>query len=354
MGVEDMVTPSVILTIGAILVCSWFSFLWMGFIIVMGYTFFLHYPRDPLWLKSLVATLVTMCVVDTVAIGTWSYNWTITHYDTPTVIDVIPKELKIIIIELGIIASIVQPFYAWRIWLISKKKNWWLPALIIALSIVQFAFVIWIMVFFSRHGTFAELSHLVPTAYGWLIPCIASNIGITVGMVYYLGIRVRGASSSSRLSLLQIISRTVQANVLSLICQLVTVTLLKLEVGFYFMLTNVVLTKVYTFSVLSSLNARKSCSPTAESSRQPTGGSLPLSSIGAYFRDSSGKFKGRSVPANVLSMTIDQDEQDTEAKTWQANASSETQDDPTIREPPVDVENQKAQLDVSVEPGMAV
>jgi hypothetical protein len=27
----------------------------------------------------------------------------------------------------------------------------------------------------------------------------ASNIGITVGMVYYLGIRVRGASSSSRL-----------------------------------------------------------------------------------------------------------------------------------------------------------
>jgi len=61
----------------------------MGFIIVMGsfgywvayspvhphartgsgYTYFIHYPRDPLWLKSLVVFLVAMCIADTVAIG---------------------------------------------------------------------------------------------------------------------------------------------------------------------------------------------------------------------------------------------------------------------------------------------
>jgi hypothetical protein len=66
-------------------------------------------------------------------------------------------------------------------------------------------------------------------------------------------------------------------------------------------------------------------------------------------------FAPRRTPRTAANgISSSQDEQDTEAKTWQANASSETQDDPTIREPPVDVENQKAQLDVSVEPGMAV
>lgn len=33
---------------------------------------------------------------------------------------------------------------------------------------------------------------------------------------------------------MQIISRTVQANILSLVCQVVTVSLMKLDVGFYF------------------------------------------------------------------------------------------------------------------------
>jgi len=350
MDAEDStVFPSVDPTIGAILVCSWFSFLWMGFIVVMGSTYFINYPRDPLWLKSLVTVLVSMCVVDTVAIGRWSYDWSIINYDSPTVITFIPEEMQIIIAELGVMAFIVQPFYAWRIWLVSKKKNWWLPALIIALSMAQFAIVIWIMVFFSRHDTFAELSGLIPMAYGWLVPCVLSNIGITVGMVYYLGIRVRGASFSSRLSLMQIISRTIQANILSLVCQIVTVALLKLNVGFYFMITDVILTKVYTFSVLSSLNARMACSPGSEANRQPTGGSLPLSSIGTYFRDGSGNSKGRSGPTNVLSMTIDQDELTADAKTWKANASSETQDVPTTRER--DAESQKARL---VEPGTAV
>jgi len=91
----------------------------MGFIVVMGtsaanshavdqvhprartagYTYFIHYPRDPLWLKSFVVILVAICVIDTVAIGyvsrqllgatviepldrCWSYNWSIAYRDS--------------------------------------------------------------------------------------------------------------------------------------------------------------------------------------------------------------------------------------------------------------------------------
>ncbi|KAE9402251.1 hypothetical protein BT96DRAFT_991419 [Gymnopus androsaceus JB14] len=95
-----------------------------------------------------------------------------------------------------------------------------------------------------------------------------ADVLITGSMIYYLDLRFRtkllkkqqirpGFQAPGRFG--QIIVRTVECNVLSLFAQAVSVGLFNNSgVGFYFVITDMTLAKVYTFSLLVSLNSRHS------------------------------------------------------------------------------------------------
>ncbi|KAE9403809.1 hypothetical protein BT96DRAFT_474902 [Gymnopus androsaceus JB14] len=89
----------------------------------------------------------------------------------------------------------------------------------------------------------------------------AADVLITGSMIYYLDLRFRvkpefpsgvSANWSLHRRLRKIIVRTVECNLLSLFAQAVSIGLFnsKSNVGFYFVITDMTLAKIYTFSLL--------------------------------------------------------------------------------------------------------
>lgn len=76
----------------------------------------------------------------------------------------------------------------------------------------------------------------------------------------------------------QIISRTVQSNALSLLSQVVTIALFKANVGMYFFLNDFTIVKVYTFSLLISLNARRGSTMLGSVTESRSGG-MPMGNL---------------------------------------------------------------------------
>lgn len=129
--------------------------------------------------------------------------------------------------------------------------------------------VVWALsVWGSHHALFSEIGLVLPGAYGWLIAGIIGDTIISGAMFYFLRIKTRATPTqfkpcasqlkrkegllTQRRTFNQIISHTVQANVFSLISQTLTFVLFKLDVGMYFLLNDVVICKVYAFSLLTS------------------------------------------------------------------------------------------------------
>ncbi|KAF8066573.1 hypothetical protein FPV67DRAFT_1767556 [Lyophyllum atratum] len=311
--------PSLDLTLGAIVVSTFFSFLTMGVILTTSWQYYTNFPKDRIIFKLLVGVVFTLSLVDTVADGYWCYLWTVTNYAQPQIMAILPISLIVEIFCVGTTSLVVQTFFAWRVWKISQERNWMLSGFIVAMSVLQWGIVLWVVVYWSQHRSLAAVGGVLPIGYIWLVSSVVADLTITIAMVYYLGIRLRGQAARSKTSFNQIISRTVQANVLSLLSQVVTFALFKADIGLYFFLNDFTVVKIYAFSLIVSLNTRKS--PTAifdttESSQTSRPGGISLSNL-------SSNARGGTRPPPTVSISVRQNV-DVDGDSWEANQSYAT------------------------------
>ncbi|KIK57395.1 hypothetical protein GYMLUDRAFT_46270 [Collybiopsis luxurians FD-317 M1] len=263
---------------GAILVASLFSFLAMGVVAVCLWIYYTNYPKDPIAFKILVTFMGTLAILDTVVGGYWAYLWNVTHWGDPTIFAYLPKVFIIETFCFGTACLTNQAFFAWRLWTITKRKNWWLPLFILANGLIQEAVVFWLMNLFNTDPLLIHLGKALPTGYAWLICAILGDASVTIGMVYYLRIKTSKGdmvvNASSRSVLNAIIVRTLQCNVLSLLSQVAMFVMFFLKsnphVQAYFFFNDFIVVKVYVFSLLLTLNARKRMASKFDTSR--TGG----------------------------------------------------------------------------------
>ncbi|KAK0445976.1 uncharacterized protein EV420DRAFT_909700 [Desarmillaria tabescens] len=244
------------LTVGAIVVSSFFSFLTMGIVCVTAFYYVANFPNDTLPIKLIVLANVILCIAGTITDGVWCYDWAVTNYGNPASMAILPIPAIIEIFFVGLTSLLVQCFYSWRLWVITHKRNHWLPVAICILSVTQMSVIIWVVSYWANHRLMTDIGGVMPVAYIWLASSIAADLLITVGMSWYLKWKLPSSIFSSTL-FNQIISRTVQANVLSLISQVLTFAFYKADIGLYFFLVDFTIVKVYTFSLLCSLNGRE-------------------------------------------------------------------------------------------------
>ncbi|KAG6915828.1 hypothetical protein DXG01_009661 [Tephrocybe rancida] len=196
---------------------------------------------------------------------------------------------------------IVQCFFAWRVWKISQKRNPYLPGFICTMSLLQWSVLVWVGVEWSTHRSFADLGRVLPIAYSWLISSAVADLSITASMVYYLGIRLRGQAMRTKGAFKVIISRTIQANVLSLASQIGIFALFMSNVGLYFFLNDFTVVKVYAFSLIVSLITRKGAYAThntSETSATPRPTGISLTHL------SSADFRGGARSAPNISINV--------------------------------------------------
>ncbi|KAJ7843488.1 hypothetical protein B0H13DRAFT_2364727 [Mycena leptocephala] len=250
------------LSIGALLVSSFFSFFTMGIVAVAAWSYFQTARKDGPMINLLVVFTVGMSIMSTVVDGVWIYSWAVDHYGDPTIMAILPISPIIEIFLVGFTSLLVQVFYAWRVWRISNRHNVIVPGCICVASLMQFAVILWVVWYWATHRAFADLGGVIPIAFIWLAGSILADVLITGCMMWYLRFKIQNSNHgivlSSRATFNQIIARAVQANVLSLISQVMTFILYKANLGLYFFLVDFTIVKVYTFSLLCSLNARTS------------------------------------------------------------------------------------------------
>ncbi|KAJ7325889.1 hypothetical protein DFH08DRAFT_816964 [Mycena albidolilacea] len=181
----------------------------------------------------------------------WVYDWAVTGYANPGVMAVIhwalPAEAMFMcdhfsstlqlahaIFRSGTTGTLVQCFYAWRVWLVSTRKNWILPVIIapFAMSYLWWQTISW----FPNCPSSRLCSYNVPllSTSGWEAPRSGADVLITISMIYYLDLRFR-MKEASRVG--PGTNRTVECNVLSTLTQATMIGVFQTHsLGLYFVL----------------------------------------------------------------------------------------------------------------------
>ncbi|KAJ7859173.1 hypothetical protein B0H14DRAFT_2747344 [Mycena olivaceomarginata] len=263
-GLPPDVQAVIDISLGAVVISNYLSFLTMGVVGCYTWMYFRTFPDDRWVFKLLVSACFIMCLLDTAGTGIWVFDWAVTNYANPGVMAFTYWALPMEAMFMGTTGTLVQCFYAWRVWLVSTRKNRILPVIIVCLSLMSWCTVCYIISVVATHTLVSELSLISSSVYVWLGGSVGADVLITSSMIYYLDVRFRRKAASSvgpgiNSRFREIIYRTVECNVLSTLAQAATIGLFQSHsVGLYFALPDMILAKIYTFSLIISLLGRRS------------------------------------------------------------------------------------------------
>ncbi|KAJ6537803.1 hypothetical protein B0H19DRAFT_1180938 [Mycena capillaripes] len=230
----------------------------LGVLAVQVYIYLLAFPKDRPFNKIVVAFIFFAEILQTFgdsrnAIDTFGIS-----YGNLDAIDHVRWAWFSVPILGSTIACVGQLFFAWRIWIIGKTL--YIPALIAAITAVQWGGGIWTGVEIIRAKRFSQLQaeHLRPPIV-WLSATAAADLIIVAGTLYYI---IKARDNEFKLhttnhTLSRIIKVSVETGVL---CAVFALTDLSLFIGFNGNNTHLVvciwLSKVYSNSIMVILNSR--------------------------------------------------------------------------------------------------
>ncbi|GAA5845770.1 hypothetical protein JCM3766R1_000311 [Sporobolomyces carnicolor] len=272
-SVEGIIGPFIV---GGVLSCFM-----SGIVLSQVFQYHVNFPNDRSVYKSIVYGLLVLDLTHT-AINVWTmWDWCVTNYGGFQHLAMSPWSYGAAQVLLGVIALVCRTFYAYRVWVVSKRSNLVLPIVIMILSLASLGCAIGaaITVFTKKYfSKFAEFSWGISV---WLAIATGSDAVITGSLVYYLAKSKSGGlhSTNSQVAVahscicLELIKRSPRFStricriINKLIELLVSTNGLTVLVGFvtgllfwtidapYHIGLNLTLAKFYTSSLLVSLNA---------------------------------------------------------------------------------------------------
>ncbi|GAA5945091.1 hypothetical protein JCM10213_001555 [Rhodosporidiobolus nylandii] len=246
-------------SIGAFLVGTIISIFLAGITAVQGLHYFDTFGRsDRKLLVGIVSFLMTTDVFHTAISCYTIYLWTVTNYGNLAIMVHSPWSFTWDPFLTGVVAFVVQSFYAWRVYIVSKRQ-WYIPAFIMVLSLLQLAFAAgstWkIYLLNTEFARFGEFQYGVAT---WLLAAAAADIIITSSLIYYLRAATSNDHQRSTSIVQKIIRLTVETNGLTCLFAVADAILfVAMPAASWHVIPNLSLVKLYTNGCLVSLNARK-------------------------------------------------------------------------------------------------
>lgn len=154
-----------------------------------------------------------------------------------------------------VISTPIQMFIAWRIRVISTR--WWIPGLVVLLSLVSFGGGTWLAYTVTAVQRFARKPELHWPALTWLLASAIADVIITMALVYNLARRKTGFVQTDD-TINKIIRMSIQTG-------FVTAIFAVLDVVCFLVLPNttlnfvwdLALSKLYANALMSTLNARE-------------------------------------------------------------------------------------------------
>ncbi|KAK0196185.1 hypothetical protein F5146DRAFT_1118690 [Armillaria mellea] len=269
------------ITHGPALVGIFLACILYGIMLLQCFGFWTHFSKDRMWLKCYVGLLLLVDTLSTIFAMWWIYNLLVNNFANLNAFANADWLLAADPALVGITGTCCQLFFAWRIKVLTGK--WWLTSIVTVLSIISGLAAIGSGIAVSWVVKLAEFDKFQSVGCLWLATTAAVDILITAIMTMNLNQRRTGFRATDKL-LNKIVRATVANGLLTTVFAIVELSLYVgkpqtgLHIGFSF-----VLPKLYCNSVLSSLNARKSGTPSStDNTSSHISGQRPLPATGGH------------------------------------------------------------------------
>lgn len=261
------------LTMAPALYGSNVSWMFLGFILMQTFTYYHNSLRDRIPFKAFVYAVVLIAITATGLECFVGYRYLVGGWGDPSgqVVEVPPKEFLFQPLCDAVLGTMVQCFFAWRIWtfgIIAEPKLRHLTritsAFIVVLSFLALACSIaFPILFFKVDSQPALWSTTRPVVITWTVSSAVIDIIISASMIAILRhARSRTNLPGTRDTISRLIRLTVQTGSLTSILALaIIIVFLKEPFGNMHTFPAYLLGKSYAMSLLANVNARTNTAP---------------------------------------------------------------------------------------------
>ncbi|KAJ7764913.1 hypothetical protein B0H16DRAFT_1526191 [Mycena metata] len=242
-------------TLGAYQIGVLVSLVLFGVMSTQTYIYYGRFPTDTRNMKLMVALVWVLEFAQAICISIALYKWTITSFGVPLIVP--PKTFDISIFFSGVISACVQGFFSFRIYTLSRTLV--IPIISWFLSFLRL--VVGTAVFITAYRMTAL--PIFEAQFGWLITTAASvgvgnDLLITVTLVLVLQ-KQRGEVQARTVPLVdRLIIWTMETGLMTTVASLATlICFLTMKGNLVWGGVFVVVSRLYSNSVLASLNSRQ-------------------------------------------------------------------------------------------------
>jgi len=235
---------------------NWFL---LGMLFLQLYIYTLRRRKDRVYIKALVTLIIAMDLTETGLSTHGAYQVLVQFWGMEDITIHAPKTFILLPMWDALIASFVQSFFAWRIWVMgSRTYRKFLAPFIFILALLQSAGALVATVLEEGQDNQLSLSKVNKGYLIWLVTNVIVDVVIAATMITIL----RDAKSASHFSNTQTILSKLMRQVVT--TGAITATIVSITLGLFvhknmnnfFATPGYILGKLYSNSLIANLNAR--------------------------------------------------------------------------------------------------
>ncbi|KAF8801663.1 hypothetical protein BYT27DRAFT_7245099 [Phlegmacium glaucopus] len=252
-----------------------FNVLLFGINVTQTYLYYIHSKKDPLWIKIWVIIVFVADFIQPLFCFLYIYQTLVVHFGDIPQLNTANTVFAVVPTMSGITAAIVHLFFAWRILILTNNRYYVAIVIVAALSGGVCAIV---MAYEGKlKPQFADFRSFKAVPIVALCSEMLADIMTTSIMVWFLHKHKSGFRRSDMM-VDRIIRVTMQTGLMMLIIGGLDMVFYLISPGGTHLLLNLIMSKLYTSSFLSSLNSRKGWGYDASDSAEDQFSTLQFSS----------------------------------------------------------------------------
>ncbi|KAI0661650.1 hypothetical protein C8Q70DRAFT_1051974 [Cubamyces menziesii] len=258
----DVASTSLDTTIGVIFVGFLFTGCLFGVTSAQSTWYFRHYPNDRHILKLLVRTIWVLDAVHLGLYGATMFTYLVQKQAANSGQNPLPWTSNVQLLCNAFAIAIIQSFYALRIWTLSKQRI--LLAVMITFIVATWAFSVVLFIKTLLTKTVAQFVLLTPFDIA-LSVMSASTDGLLCGALVVLLCRSRTGTTGANRLINKLMLYTVHTSLLTSIYAILSVIMVLVSpMSSWFVMFYYIGARLYSVSVLATLNAREGLRVQAE------------------------------------------------------------------------------------------
>ncbi|KAJ7288216.1 hypothetical protein C8J57DRAFT_1279429 [Mycena rebaudengoi] len=225
-----------------------------GILILQTQTYFSTFKNDKLWMRLFVLGIFLLDTMNTVFDFVYLYQSLIIHYDDPAYLQNATWVFATDPVMTGLIAALVQFFFAWRVKILTNDNIWFCLAvsLFALMGLVGGLATAVEAILTPNFVQFQKAKHFVIL---WLVSECIGDFLITAILVWHLRARKTGFKRTD-VVVDRIIRLTVHTGAFTSLCAILDLIFYLADPSGLHLMFNFPLCKLYTNSLISSLNSR--------------------------------------------------------------------------------------------------